>query len=194
MATAETVLAVYSARGRRGLPREGVYRQLFRRDRYLRAYGRIDRNAGAMTPGVTGETVDAMSLAKIDRIIDVLRREAYRWSPAWRAYVPKKNGQWRPLGWPTWADKLVQEAIRLLLEAYDEPQCSDFSHGFRQGRGCHTALQELTRSGRGVKWFIEGDIKGCYDNIAHQVCWSIWAEDIHDKRFIRLISNMVKAG
>jgi len=194
MATAETVLAVYSDRGRRGLPLEGVYRQLFRRDLYLRAYGRIYRNAGAMTPGVTGETVDAMSLAKIDRIIDVLRREAYRWSPARRTYVPKKNGKRRPLGLPTWSDKLVQEALRLLLEAYYEPQFSDCSHGFRQGRGCHTALQEVTRRWRGVKWFIEGDIKGCYDNIDHQVLLSMLAEDIHDKRFIRLIANMLKAG
>jgi retron-type reverse transcriptase len=147
-----------------------------------------------MTPGVTGETVDAMSLAKIDRIIDVLRREASRWSPARRTYVPKKHGKRRPLGLPTWSDKLVQEALRLLLEAYYEPQFSDFSHGFRPGRGCHTALQEVTRRWRGVKWFIEGDIKGCYDNIDHQVLLAMLAEDIHDKRFIRLIANMLKVG
>lgn len=194
MATAETVLTVYSDRGRRGLPLEGVYRQLFRRDFYLRAYGRIYRNAGAMTPGVTGETVDAMSLVKIDRIIDALRREAYRWSPAKRVYIPKKNGKRRPLGLPTWSDKLVQEVLRLLLEAYYEPRFSNLSHGFRPGRGCHTALQEITQRWRGVKWFIEGDIKGCYDNIDHQVLLSILAEDIHDNRFLRLISNMLKAG
>ena len=194
MATAETVMTVYSDRGRRGLPLEGVYRQLFRRDLYLRAYGRIYRNVGAMTPGVTGETADAMALAKIDRIIDALRREIYRWSPAKRTYVPKKNGKCRPLGLPTWSDKLVQEALRLLLEAYYEPQFSDLSHGFRQGRGCHTALQEITRRWRGIKWFVEGDIKGCYDNIDHQVLLSILAEDIHDNRLLRLISNMLKAG
>ena len=194
MATAETVLTVYSDRGRRGLPLEGVYRQLFRRDFYLRAYGRIYRNAGAMTPGVTGETVDAMSLVKIDRIIDALRREAYRWSPAKRVYIPKKTGKRRPLGLPTWSDKLLQEVLRLLLEAYYEPRFSNLSHGFRPGRGCHTALQEITQRWRGVKWFIEGDIKGCYDNIDHQVLLSILAEDIHDNRFLRLVSNMLKAG
>jgi retron-type reverse transcriptase len=172
-ATAETVLAVYADRGRRGRPREGVSRPLFRRDLYLRAYGRMYRNAGAMPPGVTGETVDAMSRATIDRIIDVLRREAYRWSPARRTDVPQKHGKRRPLGLPTWSDTLVQEALRRLLEAYDEPQCSDFSHGFRHGRGCHTALQEVTRRWRGVPWFLEGDIKGCYDNIDHQVLWSM---------------------
>lgn len=93
MATAETVMAVYSDRGKRGLPLEGVYRQLYSRDLYLRAYGRIHRNKGAMTPGVTAETVDAMSLEKIDGIIGVLRREAYRWSPARRTHIPKKNGK-----------------------------------------------------------------------------------------------------
>jgi hypothetical protein len=101
MATAETVLAVYSDRGKRGLPLNGVYRQLYRRELYLRAYGRIHRNDGAMTPGVTDETVDAMSLEKIDRIIDAMRRETYRWSPARRTHILKKNGKKRPLGLPT---------------------------------------------------------------------------------------------
>jgi len=164
MATAETVMAVYSDRGKKGLPLEGVYRQLYSRDLYLRAYGRIHRNDGAMTPGVTAETVDAMSLEKIDGIIDALRRETYRWSPARRTHIPKKDGKKRPLGLPTWSDKLVQEALRLLLDAYYEPRFSSHSHGFRRGRGCHTALREITQRWRGVKWFIEGDIKGCFDH------------------------------
>ena len=127
MASAETVMAVYSDRGKRGLPLEGVYRQLYSRDLYLRAYGRIHRNDGAMTPGVTAETVDAMSLEKIDGIIGTLRREAYRWPPARRTYIPKKDGKKRPLGLPTWSSKLVQEALRLLLDAYYEPRFSDRS-------------------------------------------------------------------
>lgn len=194
MANAETVMTVYSDRGKRGLPLEGVYRQLFSRDLYLRAYGRIQRNDGAMTPGVTAETVDAMSLEKIDRIIELLRREAYRWSPAKRIYIPKKNGKKRPLGLPTWSDKLVQEAIRLLLDAYYEPQFSNLSHGFRRARGCHSALREITQRWRGVKWFIEGDIKGCFDNIDHQVLLETLATNIHDNRLLRLISNMLDAG
>jgi group II intron reverse transcriptase/maturase len=194
MATAETVMTVYSDRGKRGLPLEGVYRQLYSRDLYLRAYGRIHRNEGAMTPGVTAETVDAMSLEKIDGIIGVLRREAYRWSPARRTHIPKKNGKKRPLGLPTWSDKLVQEAIRLLLDAYYEPRFSDHSHGFRQGRGCHTALREITQRWRGVKWFIEGDIKGCFDNIDHEVLLGTLSESVRDNRLLRLMSNMLKAG
>jgi group II intron reverse transcriptase/maturase len=194
MATAETVMAIYSDRGKRGLPLEGVYRQLYNRDLYLRAYGRIHRNNGAMTPGVTAETVDAMSLEKIDGIIAALRREAYRWSPARRTHIPKNGGKKRPLGLPTWSDKLVQEALRLLLDAYYEPRFSDHSHGFRQEHGCHTALREITQRWRGVKWFIEGDIKGCFDNIDHKVLLTMLSENVQDNRLLRLVSNMLKAG
>jgi group II intron reverse transcriptase/maturase len=194
MQRAETVLDLYRERGRQGLPVEDIYRQLFNRDHYLRAYGRIYRNDGAMTPGTTAETVDAMSLEKIDRIIDVLRREAYRWTPVRRTYIPKKSGKLRPLGIPTWSDKLVQEVVRSLLEAYYEPQFSQHSHGFRPNRGCQTAFGDITKHWRGVKWFIEGDITQCFDRINHEVLLSILGEKIHDNRFVRLMSNMLKAG
>jgi group II intron reverse transcriptase/maturase len=194
MQSAVTVLSLYQDRGRRGLPLENSYRQLLNRDHYLRAYGRIYRNTGSMTPGITTETVDAMSLEKIDRITDALRREAYRWTPVRRTYIPKKSGKLRPLGIPTWGDKLVQEVVRSLLEAYYEPQFSPRSHGFRPGRGCHTAFGDITSHWRGVKWFIEGDISQCFDRIDHQVLLSILGEKIHDNRFLRLISNLVGAG
>ena len=158
MRNAETVLGIIRERGRRRLPLEDIYRQLYNRDLYLRAYGRIYRNDGAMTPGSTPETVDAMSLEKIGAIIDALRHERYRWTPVRRTYIPKKSGKLRPLGIPTWSDKLLQEVIRSLLEAYYEPQFSRHSHGFSPGRGCHTALGEITQHWRGVKWYIEGDI------------------------------------
>ena len=143
-----------------------MYRQLFNPQLYLVAYGRIYANAGAMTPGVTGETVDGMSLAKIGAIIDVLRHERYRWQPVKRVYIPKKNGKRRPLGLPTWSDKLVAEVVRLLLEAYYEPQFSDRSHGFRPGRGCHTALTEVVEVWKGTHWFIEGDISDCFGSLS----------------------------
>jgi group II intron reverse transcriptase/maturase len=194
MQSAETVLDVYRERGRRGLPVERVYRQLYNPQLFLIAYANLYGNAGAMTPGTTEETVDAMSMTKIENTIAQLRKERYRWKPVRRANVPKKNGQIRPLGIPTWSDKLVQEVIRLLLEAYYEPQFSDHSHGFRPRRGCHTALLEATRNGKGTKWFIEGDIEGCFDNIDHEVLLSILREKIHDNRFLRLIENLLKAG
>jgi group II intron reverse transcriptase/maturase len=194
MRNAETILGIIRERGRRRLPLTNIYRQLYNPDLYLRAYGRIYRNDGAMTPGSIAETVDAMSLEKIDRIINAIRYESYRWKPVRRTYIPKKSGKKRPLGLPAWSDKLLQEVIRSLLEAYYEPQFSQHSHGFRPGRGCHTALSEITRHWRGVKWFIEGDISQCFDRMDHQLMLSILSEKIHDNRFLRLISNLLKAG
>jgi group II intron reverse transcriptase/maturase len=194
MRNAETILAVIQERGKRGLPLERVYRLLFNRNLYLAAYGKIYRNDGATTPGSTRETVDGMSQAKIEAIIEALRLERYRWTPVRRTYIPKTDGKQRPLGIPTWSDKLLQEAIRMILEAYFEPQFSDHSHGFRADRGCHTALREIKETWLGTVWFIEGDISGCFDNIDHEVLLSILAERIHDGRFLRLIANLLKAG
>ena len=155
MRSAETVLSIIRERGKRGLPLEDMYRQLYNPGLYLMAYGRLYANAGAMTQGSTSETVDGMSLAKIEKLIDEIRRERYRWTPVRRTYVAKKNGKLRPLGLPTWSDKLLQEVIRLLLEAYYEPQLSPHSHGFRPQRGSHTALSTITDHWSGTKWYIE---------------------------------------
>ena len=135
MQTAEVVLAVLRERGRRGLPCTQLYRQMFNEDLYLMAYGNIYSNQGAMTPGPTGETADGMSGEKIEQITGAMRSERYRFSPARRIYIPKKNGKLRPLGLPSWSDKLVGEVVRLLLEAYYEPAFSDASHGFRRKLG-----------------------------------------------------------
>ena len=194
MRTAETVLNVIRERGERGLPLEDIYRQLYNRELYLRAYGRLYSNQGAMTRGTTAETVDGMSLAKIDRIIDDLRYERFRWTPVRRVNIPKPNGGTRPLGIPTWTDKLLQEVIRMILEAYYEPQFSDHSHGFRPHRGCHTALSEMANTWTGTRWFVEGDIKGCFDNIDHGVLLAVLGEKLHDNRFLRLLKYLLKAG
>ncbi len=194
MQDAETVLNVISKRGERGLPLENIYRLLYNRNLYLRAYGRIYSNQGAMTKGITAETVDGMSLAKIDRIIEALRYERFRWTPVRRVNIPKPNGQTRALGIPPWPDKLLQEVIRMILEAYYEPQFSDRSHGFRPGRGCHTALSNVTTYWSGVRWFVEGDIKGCFDNIDHEVLLSVLGEKLHDNRFLRLLKYLLRAG
>ena len=194
MQSAETVLGVLRERGRRGLPLEELYRQLFNPQLYLLAYGRIYANHGAMTPGVTQETVDGMSAGKIGRIIDVMRHERYRFTPVRRVRIPKKNGKLRPLGLPTWSDKLVGEVVRLLLEAYYEPTFSDRSHGFRPGRGCHTALREVANTWTGTAWFVEGDIADCFGSLDHDVMIRILAEKIHDNRFLRLVRNMLTAG
>ena len=194
MQNAETVLGVLRERGRRGLPCDELYRQLFNPQLYLLAYGRLYSNQGAMTPGADGETADGMSQAMIGRVIDALRHERYRFQPANRIYIPKKNGKKRPLGLPSWSDKLVGEVIRLLLEAYYEPRFSDRSHGFRPRRGCHTALSEVANKWTGTTWFIEGDISDCFGSLDHSVMLSILAEKIHDNRFLRLIKQMLQAG
>ena len=194
MQDAETVLNVIRERGERGLPLENIYRLLYNRNLYLRAYGRLYSNQGAMTKGTTAETVDGMSLAKIDRIIDDLRHERFRWTPVRRVNIPKPNEKTRPLGIPTWTDKLLQEVIRMILEAYYEPQFSDRSHGFRPDRGCHSALSNVTTHWTGVRWFVEGDIKGCFDNIDHEVMLSVLGEKLHDNRFLRLLKYLLKAG
>ncbi len=187
-------LGLLHERGKKGLPLKRVYRQLFNPNLYLTAYGKIYRNKGAMTPGVTKETADGMSEHKINAIIAAMRAERYRWKPARRTYLLKKNGKKRPLGLPVWADKLVAEVLRMILEAYFEPRFSSHSHGFRPGRGCHTALQEIYYQWAGTTWFIEGDIAGCFDNLNHELLISTLREHIHDGRFIKLIQNLLDAG
>ena len=194
MQSAETVLGVLRERGRRGLPLQRLYRQLFNPWLYLVAYKRLYSNAGAMTAGVTGETVDGMSLGKIDDIIAAVRAERWRWNPVKRIYIPKRNGKLRALGLPGWSDKLLAEVVRMLLDAYYDVQFSDRSHGFRSGRGCHTALSEVVDVWNGTHWFIEGDIARCFDALDHRVMLETLGEKIHDGRFLRLVEAMLKAG
>jgi group II intron reverse transcriptase/maturase len=194
MRDAAVVLNVLRERGRRGLPCEQLYRLMFNKDFYLMAYGSIYSNSGAMTPGASAETADGMSEDKIDQITELMRHERYRFAPARRIYIPKKNGKLRPLGLPSWSDKLVGEVIRLILEAIYEPRFSGRSHGFRKGRGCHTALREVRDTWTGTVWFIEGDISDCYGSLDHQILLAILAETIRDQRFLRLIAHMLKAG
>jgi len=171
-----------------------LYRQLFNPSLYQMAWAKLYANKGAMTPGVDGETADGMSMIKINTIIEAIRYERYRFAPVRRVWIPKKKGGRRPLGVPPWSDKLVGEVVRLLLEAYYEPQFSDRSHGFRPGRGCHTALREIANTWTGTTWFIEADISDCFGSINHDVLLSVLAERVHDGRFLELIRRMLKAG
>jgi len=194
MRNADVVLGVHQERGSRGLPLERVYRHLFNPVFFLRAYGKIYRNLGAMTRGSTRETVDGMTLQKIHGIIALLKCERYAWTPVRRTEIPKANGKMRPLGLPTWSDKLVQEVLRMLLEPYYEQRFSERSHGFRPGRSCHSALRDVRDHWKGTVWFIEGDIKGCFDNIDHEILLSVIRRDVHDGRFVALIGGALRAG
>lgn len=173
---------------------ERLYRYLFSEEMFAVAYQRIYAKQGNMTPGTDGKTIDEMSLERIERLIVSLKDESYQPHPARRVYIPKKNGKKRPLGIPSFEDKLVQEVVRLLLEAIYEGHFEGTSHGFRPHRSCHTALGMIRKSFAGAKWFIEGDIKGFFDNIDHNVLISILRERISDERFLRLIRKFLNAG
>jgi retron-type reverse transcriptase len=193
MRTTNTILGLIHERGTKGLPLERVQRLLYNPDLYLTAYGKLYRNKGAMTEGTTEETVEGMSQEKIERTIKALRDGTFQWKPVRRVYIPKKDGKMRPLGLPDWPSKLVQEVIRLILNAYYEPQFSGHSHGFRPERGCHTALREV-KKWDGTTWFIEGDISKCFDRLDHQILLSIMRKSIHDEPFMKLISELLEAG
>lgn len=173
---------------------ERLYRILFNEEMYYAAYERLKVKQGNMTPGTDGDTMDGMNLMKITRLIDSLKDETYSPNPAKRTYIPKKNGKLRPLGIPSWNDKLVQEVVRMILQAIYEGAFSDRSHGFRPHKSCHTALIQIQKTFTGVKWFVEGDIKGFFDNIDHEILIEILREKISDERFLRLIRKFLKAG
>ncbi len=194
MQTTNQILQAIRKLGVQRTPLTRVYRCLFNENLYLTAYSKIYSNQGAVTPGTEDDTMDGMSLPRIRNLIELLRCERFQPRPSRRTSVPKKSGGRRPLGIPNGSEKLVQEVLRLLLEAYYEPRFRDSSHGFRPERGCHTALKHLKQTFTGATWFIEGDIKGCFDNIDHTVLLNILKRDIQDGRVIALIERFLKAG
>ncbi|WP_214484904.1 reverse transcriptase/maturase family protein [Bacillus sp. SM2101] len=171
-----------------------LYRNLYNREFYLKAYQKIYANEGNMTSGTDGKTVDGMSLERIDKIIDSIKTQSFKPNPAKRTYIPKSNGGKRPLGIPSSDDKLVQEVLRDILEAIYEPRFSDKSHGFRPKKSCHSALLQTKAIFNGTKWFVEGDIKGFFDNIHHHTLISILRKTIKDEKVINLIWKFLKAG
>lgn len=194
MQKAEQILQAVQKMGEKRTPLTRVYRSLFSEDLFLAAYDKIARNRGALTVGTENDTADGMNLKRIQRIIKNLRYERFKFRPARRIQIPKKSGGTRPLGIPNFTDKLVQEVLRMVLEAYYEPRFRESSHGFRPGRGCHTALANLRYKFKGAAWFIEGDIRGCFDNIDHEVLMGILARDIRDGRLLNLLRMGLKAG
>lgn len=173
---------------------EKLIRNLYNPDFYLRATGKIYANSGAGTVGSDGTSIKGFSDKDIERIIEQVKNETYEPTPLRRVYIPKKNGKKRPLGMPNFKDKLVQEVIRTILEAIYEPVFRDSSHGFRPNRSCHTALKDIDITFTGVRWFVEGDIKGCFDNINHHKLLKLLQKRIKDEKFLRLINKFLKCG
>ena len=174
---------------------ERLYRILFNKEMYLTAYQKIYVNKGNMTKGSDGKTIDGMSLERINMLIEQLKNESYQPNPSRRVYIKKKDGKkLRPLGIPSFDDKLVQEVIKMVLEAIYECSFENSSHGFRPNKSCHTALLQIQTKFTGVKWFIEGDIKGFFDNIDHNIMITLLRKKIKDERFLRLIRKFLNAG
>lgn len=173
---------------------ERLYRLLFNENLYALAYQSMAPKTGNMTEGTDGLTISGMSVKRIQSIIDKLRDESYHPHPAKRIYIPKKNGKQRPLGIPSFEDKLVQKIIQMILESIYEGHFEKCSHGFRPHRSCHTAMASIMEGFDGTRWFIEGDIKGFFDNIDHDIMITILSERISDERFLRLIRKFLNAG
>jgi group II intron reverse transcriptase/maturase len=181
--------------GKKRQPLTRVYRNLYSVDLFLNAYNKLYRNNGALTKGTEDDTVDGMNMKRIHNIINEVRYERFRFRPVRRTQIPKKGKRGtRPLGIPNFSEKLVQEALRMILNAYYEPRFRDSSHGFRPKRGCHTALLHIKENFKGTVWFIEGDIRGCFDNINHTILLDILSKDIQDGRLHNLIRRIIEAG
>lgn len=171
-----------------------IYRYLLREDIYYIAYKRLYSNKGAGTKGINNDTADGFSQRKILNTIKMLKEGTYTPNPVRRTYLKKQNGKMRPLGIPTFTDKLVQKVLRMILEAIYEPIFLETSHGFRPNRSCHTALKDIRKRFNGTRWFVEGDIKGCFDNIDHSVLVGLINLKIKDARISQLIYKFLKAG
>jgi len=175
-----------------------LYRLLYRPELYEVAYQRIKSKPGNMTAGSDGSTLDGFSYQAITDLIGSIRDESFQFKPARRTFIPKANGKMRPLGISSPRDKVVQEVLRLILEAiYDSPRGAyflDCSHGFRPNRSCHTALREFSSQWTGMTWIIEGDIKSCFDEIDHHTLVGLLRKKIADGRFLNLIWKALRAG
>lgn len=171
-----------------------LYRLMFKEDLYIVAYEKIKSKPGNMTPGMDKTTLDQFSTNTVRNMIEKMKDESFSFRGARRVLIPKANGKTRALAVAPPTDKVVQEVMRMILEAIFEPTFSNNSHGFRAGRSCHTALRQIRDTWSGVTWVIEGDIKGCFDNIQHELLINTLRTRIKDERFITLIRKALNAG
>jgi group II intron reverse transcriptase/maturase len=171
-----------------------IFRILNKNEIWIAAYENIKGNKGALTRGSTSETMDGMSLERLELLKDGVLTEQYKFKPVKLTYIPRPDGRVRPLGLPTANDKIVQEVMRIILEAMYEPIFYEVSFGFRRGKGCHDALAHVEQKFRWVDYVIEGDIEEAYPTIDHHILVRILEQRIEDPRFIRLIWKLLKCG
>lgn len=171
-----------------------LFQKLYNVELWLLAYQSIAPIPGNMTAGVDGKTIDGAGLNLIQDLIADLKASRYTPCPVRRVYIPKPNGKLRPLGIPSFRDKLLQTVLKLILEAIYEPTFAESSHGFRPERSCHTALEQIKSKMTGTRWWVEGDIKGFFDHVHHETLLRILSKRITDKRFLHLIGQLLQAG
>ena len=171
-----------------------LYNELCQEAWLTEAWKRIRQNKGSGTAGVDGQTKDDVDETLIKRLAEKLRKEEYQPSPVRRVYIPKANGKRRPLGIPTIQDRIVESALKMLLEPIYEQEFRNSSHGFRPRKSCITGLRDVANRFSRSTWIIEGDISGCYDNIHHGRLMSILRRRIRDEKLLRLINAFLKAG
>lgn len=162
----------------------------------LLAYDNIKSKPGSLTQGIIPTTLDGISNERLEKLIISLKNESFKFTPARRVYVPKSNNtkDKRPITIASPMDKLVQEAMRLILNSIYEPLFLNCSHGFRPNRSCHSALKEIKTQFQPMTWIIEGDINKCFDNINHNKLMEIIEKKIADRQFTKLIWKSLKAG
>lgn len=194
MTSTHKFLEIMHKLGTERKPVSKVFRRMLDLNLFIAAYTELAPNRGSLTPGIDNETVDGTSIDDLKGLIEALRNKEFRWTPVQRTYIPKSNGKLRPIGKPTKNDKIVQMVLKMVLESYYGPIFLECSHGFRPKRGCHSALIDIREHWQGTKWFIEGDIKGCFDNIPHAVILKLLVKRIDDNQVLRLIKEMLEAG
>jgi group II intron reverse transcriptase/maturase len=171
-----------------------LYKNLYNLDFYKLAYSNIYTKPSQMTKASDDSTIDGMSIDRINKLIEKLRNRSYRPTDLRRIYIQKKNDKTRPISISSFEDKLIQEIIKLILEAIYDDNFSEYSHGFRPNKSCHSALEQIRQKFKGTSWFIEGDIKSCFDSIDHVILLNILKEKIKDDSFIHLINLFLKSG
>ena len=160
---------------------------------WVLAYNKISKNTGSLTEGIDNETIDGINLDKLRKLQIEVLNGSFQWGGIKRIYIPKPGKkEKRPLGIPNIRDRIVQEILKIIIEPIFESRFSNNSHGFRPGRGCHTALRMIFRDFKPAIWYIEGDISKCFDTIDHTKLMYALKERIGDKKLLNLIESGIK--
>jgi len=158
------------------------------------AYNKLKSKPGQMIPGVNPETLGGMSMDVLVELSNSLKSRTFHFSPGRRIHTPRGSGGTKSLTIAPPRDKLIQECMRMILDAIFEPVFLDCSHGFRPSRGCHTALKSIKAQFQPSVWVIEGDISQCFPNINHHKLMGLIESKILDREFTKLIWMSLKAG